>query len=96
MYLYKYGEATSPAAKTPVMKKHTAYLVLSALLLAAGLLALIGSFAVYFRPGLIINPVLTVGQSLALFAVATALLYGQRRAFETANARRMAYQYVRR
>ena len=76
------------------MKKYTAYLVLSALLLAAGVLALVGSFAVYYLPGLLISPVQTVAQSLALFGAGSMALYGQRRAFETADARRMAHQHA--
>jgi hypothetical protein len=78
------------------MKKYTVYLYLAALLLSFGVLAILGSFAVYFLPGLIANPVQTLYQSFVLFGAGTVALYGQRRAIEAANARRMAYQYARR
>lgn len=78
------------------MKKYTAYLVLSALLLAAGVLALLASFAVYFRPTLITFPVQTVGVSLALFGVCYLALLAQGRAFEVANAHRRAYEHRQR
>lgn len=78
------------------MKKYTAYLVLSALLLTAGLLALVGSIVVYGLPELLTNPLLTVARSLALFGAGSVALYGQRRAFEAAHAHRPGSRYVER
>lgn len=72
------------------MKKYAAYLVFSALLMAAGIMALLASFAVYFRPALIAQPLLTVGQSLALFGLAYLALLAQGRAFEAAQVLRRA------
>ncbi len=79
------------------MKKYTAYLVLSAVLLAAGLLAIVASFAVNFLPQALTNPLPTLAGSLVLFGAGYVALYGQGRAFEAAgSAQRLAYQYARR
>lgn len=87
--LFWYGRQRCQALKKPpVMKKHHAFLVLSAVLMAFGVLAIIGSFAVYFLRPMFPSPVLVVAQSLALFGAGTVALWGQQRSFEAANARR--------